>query len=370
MNWQELIQENLCTAEELKEPLQLSQQEYESIRKEIKLFPMSVSRYYFSLIDPSDPDDPIRKMAIPSGRAVLTDGLLDTSGETGNTRLRGLQHKYSETAMVLTTAACAMFCRHCFRRRLVGKESDEVAVDLSAVAAYIRDHPQINNVLLSGGDAFMLPTPEIARWLEALVPLEQLDFIRFGTRTPVTFPHRILTDPELLQVLADYGRQKQLYVVTHFNHPREITSDSTAALRALQAAGVVVKNQTVLLRGVNDEPGVLAALLRQASALGLIQHYIFQCRPVRGVKSQFQVPLVEASEIVQEALARQNGLGKTAGLTMSHVTGKLSVLGKTDAGDMLFQYRQAKDPAQLGRLFSLPLDGTETWLPDSLPLPQ
>lgn len=366
MNWQKLILENVTTAEELREHLCLSQAEYESIRSEIEVYPMSVTRHYLSLIDPEDPEDPIRKMAIPAGCAVQTDGLLDTSGEQSNTKLQGLQHKYRETAMILTTSDCAMFCRHCFRRRLVGKSLEEIAVDIGAIAAYIRAHPAISNVLLSGGDPFMLPTETIALWLETLTGLEQLDFIRFGTRTPVTFPQRILSDRELLRVLAEHRREKQIYVVTHFNHPREITPEAKAAVSALQDAGAVLKNQTVFLRGVNDDPEVLGALLRQVSALGIVQHYIFQCRPVQGVKSRFQVPLLEGSRIVQEALALQNGFGKCADYTMSHTTGKIRILGTTEGGEMLFQYKQAKDPRRIGRLFALRLKEDDAWLPEAI----
>ena len=367
MKWQDYIRENVTTAEELREPLRLTQEEYEAIREEIALFPMSVTRYYLSLIDPEDPEDPIRKMAIPAGGVELTDdGILDTSGEASNTKLQGLQHKYQQTVMVLTTPECAMFCRHCFRRRLVGKASKEIVVDMDAVVDYIRAHPQVSNVLLSGGDSLMLTTARIGQWLSKLSELEQLDFIRFGTRTPVTFPQRILSDPELMETLAVYQKKKQIYVVTHFNHPKEITDESRAAVKALQQIGIIVKNQTVLMRGVNDNPVVLGNLLKQISALGIVQHYIFQCRPVKGVKSRFQVPLSEANDIVQAALAMQNGLAKSADFTMSHVTGKIRILGKTGDGNLLFQYKQAKDPRNIGKLFTLPVDPTQTWLPETI----
>lgn len=365
MDWQDIIKTNVTTAEQLREPLKLSQSEYESIRNEIELFPMSVTRYYLSLIDPDDPEDPIRKMAIPSGHLVF-DGDLDTSGESSNTKLRGLQHKYAETVLILTTPDCAMYCRHCFRRRFVGKPSDEIAVDLEGITDYIRKHPTISNVLLSGGDAFMQPTERIRLWLEKMSALNQLDFIRFGTRTPVTFPQRILSDPALLETLAAYRERKQIYVVTHFNHPKEITPESRAAIKALQDVGIIVKNQTVFLRGVNDAPDVLGTLLRQITALGIVQHYIFQCRPVKGVKSRFQVPIAEGNDIIQKALAMQNGLGKTADYTMSHESGKLRILGRSGSGEMVFQYKQAKDPALIGRIFTMPLEDGATWLPADL----
>ncbi len=366
MNWQDEIRKNFTTAEELQDILNLSPEEVGKIQDEIRRFPMSVTRYYLSLIDPDDPDDPIRKMAVPSGLADLTDGQMDTSGEQSNTVIQGLQHKYAETALILTTSQCAMFCRHCFRRRLVGKTSDEITVDIDGIADYIRSHPRINNVLLSGGDPFLLPTEQLALWLEKMTALTQLDFIRFGTRTPVTFPQRILSDQTLTELFEYYQDKKQIYVVTHFNHPREISEDSKAAVKKLQAAGIVIKNQTVLLRGINDDPEILGTLLQKLTSLGIIPHYIFQCRPVRGVKSLFQVPFTEGIEIVQKALSLQNGLGKSVDYTLSHVTGKIRILGKTAEGKMLFQYKQAKDPEQIGNIFSMRLGKEETWLPEEI----
>ncbi len=364
MTWAEEFKANVTTAEQLRDWLHLTDEQVENIREEIKMFPMSVTRYYLSLIDPDDPADPIRKMAIPSGHVELLDGYLDTSGEHSNTKAQGLQHKYEQTTLVLTTPVCAMFCRHCFRRRLVGKEGDEIAQDPSTVAAYIKANPSISNVLLSGGDSFMMTTPQIASWLETLTALDQLDFIRFGSRTPVTFPQRILLDPALVELLARYTRKKQIYLVTHFNHPREITEESTKAIKALQSAGVVVKNQTVLMQGINDDARTLSTLLKKVSALGIVQHYIFQCRPVQGVKSRFQVPLLKGSAIVTKALAMQNGLGKTADYTMSHITGKIRILGQVDENTLLFQYKQAKDPANIGRIFTQRLGSDQMWLPD------
>jgi KamA family protein len=366
MNWQDLIKDNITTADELREPLKLSPTEYEQIRREIEMFPMSVTKYYFSLIDPTDPMDPIRKMAIPSGHFELTDGVLDTSGEHSNTKLQGLQHKYRETALILTTSECAMLCRHCFRRRLVGKASEEIADDLDAARTYLLNNTTISNVLLSGGDAFLMSTNKIKAWLNTLVDLEQLDFIGFGTRTPVTFPQRILEDPELLKVLADAQSKKQIFIVTHFNHPKEITPTSIKAIRALQSLGIVIKNQTVLMRGINDDPNVLGTLLKQITSIGIVQHYIFQCRPVQGVKSRFQVPLLEGTDIVSRALAMQNGLGKSADYTLSHISGKIRILGKLEDGKLLVQYKQAKDPQNIGRIFSLSLTDDATWLPNDL----
>ena len=368
MNWTEELRNNITTAEELIEPLHLTNEEYRKIKRETEVFPMSVSRYYFSLIDPDDPDDVIRKMAIPSGDFELCDGILDTSGEHSNTKLPGLQHKYRQTTLVLVTSACAMYCRHCFRRRLVGLGGGEASADPDRAAAYIKAHPEITNVLLSGGDGLMVPTERIEKWLDTLADLDQLDFVRIGSRTPVTFPQRITSDPDLIAAFARFLEKKQLYLVTHFNHPRELTKESLQAVKMLQKTGIVVKNQTVLLKGINDDPAVLGDLLRKVCAAGIVQHYIFQCRPVKGVKTRFQVSLEEGLEIVSQANAMQNGLGKSADFTMSHVTGKIRLLGKDVAGRTVFQYKQAKNPENIGRIFHRKLAADETWLPDEIVL--
>lgn len=363
MIWSSMLNQNIVTAEELTKYLHITDEKYGYICDEIRQFPMSVTRYYMSLIDPDDPDDPIRKMAVPSGQPLVFDGMLDTSGEKSNTKMKGIQHKYAQTVLVLTTADCAMYCRHCFRRRLVGIDADEIVADSQNVVEYVKAHPEVSNVLLTGGDSFMLPTEKIVEWLELLSDLDQLDFIRFGTRTPVTFPDRILTDPDLIEALAKYGKKKQLYVITHFNHPKEFTGQSRAAIRTLQEAGVVIKNQTVLMKGVNDDPHVLAQVLKEISGLGIVPHYIFQCRPVTGVKSRFQVSLREGAEIVRKANSMQNGLGKAADYTMSHPTGKIRILGFMEDGKFLFQYKQAKDPELIGRIFAREVRD-ESWLPD------
>ena len=368
MKWNEELQNNITTAEQLVEPLHLTDEEYRGIKQETEVFPMSVSRYYFSLIDPDDPDDPIRKMAIPTGDLDFSEGDLDTSGEQSNTKMQGVQHKYAQTVLVLTSSECAMYCRHCFRRRLVGLSEEEKAPDPKKVGDYIRSHPEVTNVLLSGGDALINPTEWIAAWLDEMAGIDQLDFVRIGSRTPVTFPQRITTDPELIEVFRRFCEKKQLYVVTHFNHPRELTPEALLAVRMLRNEGIIVKNQTVLMKGINDDPATLGQLLRDVTKAGIVQHYIFQCRPVKGVKTRFQVPIREGIRIVSGANAMQNGLGKSADYTMSHVTGKIRILGTDASGKVVFQYKQAKDPSMIGKIFSCDVEENATWLPTVIPL--
>ena len=249
----------------------------------IQRYPLCVNPYYLSLIDRDDPNDPIRKMCIPDIHEFSEGGQADTSGEADNTVIQGMQHKYRQTALILSTNQCAMYCRHCFRKRMVGASSDEVARQIPAMAEYVREHTEINNVLISGGDAFMNADETIEKYLRCFTEIPTLDFIRFGTRIPVVLPQRIVQDDKLLGILETYGRKKQIIIVTQFNHPRELTPDAVQAIKALGSVGCIVRNQTVLLKGINDHADVLAQLMNGLVSNGVIPYYIFQCRPVEGV---------------------------------------------------------------------------------------
>ncbi len=364
MNWESELARNTTTIEELEEILQISYSEEERLllNQLIDTYPMSVSRYYLSLIDASDEEDPIRKMSIPSVKETDRMGSLDTSGEADNTVTAGLQHKYKQTGMILSTNQCAMYCRHCFRKRLVGLSSQEISRHMDSILSYIKEHEEINNVLISGGDSFLNSNDTIQTYLEKLSDLEHLDFIRFGTRVLVTLPMRIYEDPDLLKLLKEFNRKKRIYVMTHFNHPREMTEEALQAVQALIDCGIVVKNQTVLLRGINDEPEILAELVNRLTRWGIGPYYIFQCRPVSGVKNQFQVPLHRGYEIIEAAKARMNGLGKSFRYVMSNTRGKIEILGRIEDSKMLFKFHEAKNDSDQGRIFALEVGENQCWI--------
>ena len=364
MNWRQELRSNLTSAGELKEYLKLDGGQEARLNAILEQFPMTITRYYLSLIDWEDPNDPIRRMCIPSLEENDMTGKFDTSGEADNTVLPGMQHKYHETVLILSTHRCAMYCRHCFRKRLVGISDDETAGNVDEMAAYIREHPEISNALISGGDAFLNNNAVIRRYLELFSDIGHLDFIRFGTRTPVVLPARIYDDPELLEILETYSRKKQICVITQFNHPNELTGEAKRAIDALSRAGITIKNQTVLLKGVNDDAQTMGALLKGLTRFGISPYYIFQCRPVSGVGVHFQVPLAEGYRIVEAAKQFQNGPGKCVRYVMSHVTGKIEILGPMPGGDMLFKYHQAKYDRDRGRIFTEALAPGQAWLAD------
>jgi len=341
----------------------LSSEETEQLKKVTQIHPMRVSPYYLSLIDWDDPNDPIRRMAVPSREELNLDGFYDTSGEAENTKMPGLQHKYKETALILATNRCAVYCRHCFRKRLVGLPTKEILKRFEDAAEYIENHTEINNVLVSGGDPLVLSNKVIETFLKLLTNIGHLSFIRFGSRTPVTLPSRF-SDPELLALFRKYSRiDKRLYIVTQFNHPREITLQSVSAVNKILNAGVLMSNQTVLLNGVNDNPETLATLMDKLVSIGVVPYYVFQCRPVKRVKHHFQVPICKGVRIVEEAKAKCNGHSKRFKYIMSHKTGKIEILGIMN-GEIYFKYHEAKDRKNLGRMFKRRVDENAGWLDD------
>ena len=245
---------------------------------------------------------------------------------------------------------------------MVGASSDEIANQLPAMADYVRSHKEINNVLISGGDAFLNSNETILKYLRYFTAIPTLDFIRFGTRIPVVLPHRIFEDVELLRILESYNEKKQIIIVTQFNHPRELTPEAIQAVRDLRNVGCIVRNQTVLLKGVNDDANTLASLMNGLVACGIIPYYIFQCRPVAGVQNQFQVPFVRGVEILEDAKKKMNGQAKSVRYAMSHPTGKIEILGNVDGQRMLFKYHQAKCEEDSGRIFVKMVAADQCWL--------
>lgn len=323
--------------------------------------PMRIPKYYYDLIDPNDPNDPIKLLSYPNEFEADLMGDYDTSGEAINTKLPGLQHKYSTTALVLTTSACFMYCRHCFRKRMVGYSNDEVNSRLIETVEYLKAHEEVNNVLLTGGDAFCMTNEQIKAYLEALTSIEHLNYIRFGTRSPVVFPFRITMDQELIDILKHYNQKKRIIVVTQFNHPRELTKEAKEAIDILTQIGITIRNQAVILKGVNDKVKTMTELLNGLNKVGITPYYVFQCRPVKAVKKGFQLTLLQSYNLIQETRKYLDGMSKGFRLIMSHPRGKIEIVGTTEK-DMIFRFHQAKDLSDHDKLFIRPIDEDAQWL--------
>jgi len=321
--------------------------------------PMRIPKYYYDLIDPNDPDDPIKRISYPNAFEADLMGDYDTSGEADNTKLPGLQHKYKTTALVLTTATCFMYCRHCFRKRLVGYSNEEINNRMEETISYLNDHNEITNVLLSGGDSFCLTDEQIESYLKGLVQIDHLNYIRFGTRALVVYPDRI--SQNLVRILKEYNQKKEIVIVTQFNHPKELTEKACQAIKMIKDAGISVNNQAVILKGVNDTPQVMAALLNGLNRVGINPYYVFQCRPVKAVKIGFQKTLIESYKLIEDTRKELDGLSKRFRLIMSHPRGKIEIVG-IHGNQMIFRFHQAKDDSDHDKVFIREVDEHAQWL--------
>jgi KamA family protein len=343
---------------------QIPEQQRELLQAITDRYVFRVSDYYVSLIDWNDPADPLRRVVIPEAAELLEYGEWDPSDEESNYVAKGCQHKYPTTALLLVSDVCGAYCRFCFRKRLFRTDSEsEVSLDIQAGLAYIAAHPEINNVLLTGGDPLVLSARRLDQILGSLRRLDHVKIIRLGSKMVAFEPMRITGDSQLLETLARYSRpDARIYVIAHYNHPRELTAEALACIAALQAAGVIMINQTPLLRGVNDHPDVLGELLDRLSWTGVTPYYVFQNRPVAG-NAGFVVPLQEAYAIVEAAKARTSGLGKRVRFVMSHASGKLEVLA-VDGPHIYLKYHQARNPADQGRFLVCRLPAGAAWFDD------
>lgn len=296
--------------------------------------------YYNSLIDWDDPNDPIRRIIIPDVQELDDWGQLDASDEESYTVAKGIEHKYDSTALLLVNEVCAAYCRFCFRKRLFMDDNEEVTKDISEGLAYIKAHPEINNVLLTGGDPLIMSTSKLEPIIRQLREVDHVRIIRIGTKIPAFNPMRLYNDPTLQDMLKRYStREKRIYIMAHFNHPRELTPQAIRGLEFLLEGGAIVVNQTPMIAGVNDDPDVLGRLFNELSFMGVPPYYVFHCRPTLGNRA-YTLPLEQAYEIFEAGRTRVSGLGKRARFVMSHSTGKIEVVGLTQR-HICFRYQRA-----------------------------
>ncbi|MBD2862223.1 KamA family radical SAM protein [Paenibacillus oceani] len=338
----------------------------ETERKRLKQitekFVFRVNDYYLNLINWEDPRDPIKKLVIPNEGELAEYGRWDASDEDTNYVVPGCQHKYRTTALLIVSEVCGAYCRYCFRKRLFRNDVKEAMSDVEPGLAYIAKHPEINNVLLTGGDSLILATPKLRMILERLREMEHVKIIRLGSKIPVFNPMRIYEDEELLETIRTYSTaDKRIYVMAHINHPREITPEAKRGFQALHEAGAIVVNQTPVLKGINDDPAVLGELLDRLSWAGVTPYYFFINRPVAGNRD-FVLSLEEAYRIVEQAKARTSGLGKRVRLSMSHTSGKIEILAVED-GKAYLKYHQSRDD-EYGKFMVLDCPKDAAWFDD------
>jgi lysine 2,3-aminomutase len=309
-DWRWQLRSSLRTLEDLEGRLELTEAERAGVLETAGVFRMAITPYYFSLIDGAHPFCPIRMQAIPvraETRRAPAD-LRDPLGEDPNRPVPSIVHKYPDRVLFLVLDTCAVYCRHCTRRRITaGGEATFDRAVMEEGLAYIRAHPQVRDVLISGGDPLLLADHRLDALLGALAAIPHVEMIRIGTRIPVLLPMRI--DDELCRTLR---RHAPVYVVTHFNHPKEITPEAAEACERLVDHGVPVENQTVLLRQVNSSARVIRDLNHRLLRHRVRPYYLHQGDLAEGTE-HLRTPLSCGIEIV-EALR-----GHTTGLAVPHL---------------------------------------------------
>ena len=304
-DWKWQFRHRITTVDELANYLPLSSKEQAEMKLVISRYPFSVTPYYLSLIHPEDRNDPIRKQAVPCFEEItMADmGEEDPLEEKRDSVVPGLVHRYPDRVLMVLTDICPMLCRHCTRKRewegggWVRKEEE-----IDAMMNYIRNHPKVRDVIISGGDVMTLSTDRLERVLYKLRKIETVEMIRIGSRYPVVLPQRI--DDELCDMLSKYG---PIWFNTHFNHPNEVTPEAARACDKLLRAGVPVNNQTVLLRGINDSVETQLKLSHALLKAKVRPYYLFQCDEVQGTE-HLRTPVETGINIIEGMRGHTSGL--------------------------------------------------------------
>lgn len=304
-DWKWQMANRLRTVDDLASLLNLSTYQVAKHKTLIKLFHYSVTPYYLSLIDWSDPEDPIRKQCIPDIREMdfQVVGDDDPLGEEQAMPVPGLVHRYPDRVLAVVTNTCAMYCRHCTRKRIWHeRESVQPKEAMEAMVGYIRATPQVREVIVSGGDPLTMNIDVLDWFLGEIKTIRHVEVLRVGTRVPVVLPMRITED--LARMLASH---RPLWLNTQFNHPREVTPESQEACDKILKAGIPVSNQAVLLRGVNDSVEVMRELCHSLQRIMVRPYYLFQCDPVKGVE-HFRTSIWKGIEMIEKLRGYTGGL--------------------------------------------------------------
>jgi len=304
-DWKWHFRNRISSVDELTRHILLSAKDQEQIRLVTTKYPLSVTPYYFSLIDWDNPDDPVRTQAIPSFKEIGLAGMgtEDPLDEKGHSPVPGLVHRYPDRALMVLTDICPMLCRHCTRKR-EWRHGGWVHTpeEMERMLDYIRKTEAVRDVVISGGDPLTLSVRRLEEVLAGLRQIKHVEMVRIGTRFPVVLPQRI--DDELCSMLSKYG---PIWVNTHFNHPREITLEAAQACDRLLRAGIPVNNQSVLLRGVNDTVETQLRLCRELLRIKVRPYYLFQCDEVQGTE-HLRTPVETGIKIIEGMRGHTSGL--------------------------------------------------------------
>lgn len=303
-DWKWQMRNRIKTVDDLRKHIKLTPEEAMGINRCLGTLRMAITPYYLSLIDQSDPNDPIRKQAIPttSELELSSCDCEDPLHEEADSPVPGLTHRYPDRVLLLVTDKCAMYCRHCTRRRFAGQTDQSLPMEqIQRAIEYIEKTPVIRDVLISGGDPLLLSDEKLEQIIKRLRAIPHVEIIRIGSRVPVVMPQRIT--PELVEMLKKYH---PIWLNTHFNHPNEVTPESKKACEMLANVGIPLGNQTVLLRGINDCIHVMKKLMHELVKIRVRPYYIYQCDLSMGIK-HFRTKVSKGIEIIEGLRGHTSG---------------------------------------------------------------
>ncbi len=304
-DWQWQLSNRITTGEQLSTVLNLGSREVMDINRCLNKFKMAITPYYASLIDNNNPQCPIRKQSVPSLEELHRgcEDMHDPLHEEVDSPVPGVTHRYPDRVLFLVTDQCFMYCRHCTRRRLAGSRDKAMPkTQIDRAIAYIQSNSKIRDVVVSGGDPLTLPDHILESILKQLRSIKHVEIIRIGTRAPVVLPQRITK--ELCDMLKKYH---PIWINTHFNHPAELTAEASTACARIADAGIPLGNQTVLLKGVNDCPGIMKELMQKLVRNRVRPYYIYQCDLSQGI-GHFRTRVSKGIEIMENLRGHTSGL--------------------------------------------------------------
>jgi len=304
-DWHWQLKHRIRSKDELSQIIKLTPEEEKGLDKAKGRLSLAITPYWATLIDPEDPACPIRRQAVPvaAESVVSPHEMVDPCAEDRDSPAPHLVHRYPDRVLLLATDHCAMYCRHCTRRRLVGEheKEDNSASKFDAAIEYIKSNRKVRDVLISGGDPLTLEDDVLESLVSRIREISHVEFLRIGTRVPVTLPQRITEG--LANMLKKYS---PIWMSIHFNHPKEITKRCKLACDMLSEAGIPLGSQTVLLKGINDRPYIMKKLVHELLQIRVRPYYIYQCDPVRGTQ-HFRTPVAAGINIIEKLRGHTSG---------------------------------------------------------------
>ncbi|MDP2927269.1 MAG: lysine 2,3-aminomutase [Candidatus Omnitrophota bacterium] len=305
-DWHWQLEHRIRTKEELVQIIKLTPEEEKGIDKAKGRLAMAITPYWASQIDAEDPNCPIRRQSVPVNDefSISPHEMADPCAEDRDSPVPHLVHRYPDRVLLLSTEHCAMYCRHCTRRRLVGDHEEKdlnPETKFDAAIEYIKSNRKIRDVLISGGDPLTLEDEVLESLISKIRAISHVELLRIGTRIPVTLPQRITE--KLVQMLKKYS---PIWMSIHFNHPKEITKRCKNACDMLTESGIPLGSQSVLLKGINDRPFIMKRLMHDLLQIRVRPYYIYQCDPVRGTQ-HFRTPVATGINIIEKLRGHTSG---------------------------------------------------------------